>query len=143
MRTSTRTLAVIAGALRPRTWPRPSPSPLTRVWRSPWINRALHVMAVVQLRHRGTDGRRYYDRRVAEGKTPIEAMRALKRRLSDVVYHQLVADQKRQRQQEPAAARQDTRAFLRDPARPARTPTPALRTSHFPGPPTVTLRPLR
>jgi transposase len=66
------------------------------------INRTLHIMAVVQLRH-GTDGRRYYDRRVAEGKTPMEAMRALKRRLSDVVYHQLVEDQKRQRRQEPEA----------------------------------------
>jgi transposase len=59
------------------------------------INRALHIMAIVQLRH-DTDGRRYYDRRVAEGKTPMEAMRALKRRLSDVVYRQLVNDQKRQ-----------------------------------------------
>src|SRR5215203_803194 len=59
------------------------------------INRALHIMAIVQLRH-DTDGRRYYDRRVAEGKTPMEAMRALKRRLSDVVYRQLVNDQKQQ-----------------------------------------------
>jgi len=58
------------------------------------INRALHIMAVVQLRHPSTDGRRYYDRRVAEGKTPMEAMRALKRRLSDVVFRQLVNDQK-------------------------------------------------
>ena len=71
------------------------------------INRALHIMAVVQLRHAGTDGRRYYDRRVAEGKTPMEAMRALKRRLSDVVYRQLVNDQKQQR---PSHAEQDTEA---------------------------------
>jgi len=60
------------------------------------INRALHIMAVVQLRH-DTDGRRYYDPRVAEGKTPMEAMRALKRRLPNVVYRQLVNDQKQQR----------------------------------------------
>jgi transposase len=66
------------------------------------INRALHIMAVVQLRH-DTDGRRYYDRRVAEGKTPMEAMRALKRRLSNVVYHQLVEDQKRQRREQSEA----------------------------------------
>jgi hypothetical protein len=63
------------------------------------INRTLHIMAIVQLRY-ATDGRGYYDRRVAQGKTPMEAMRALKRRLSDVVYHQLVEDQKRQRRQE-------------------------------------------
>jgi len=48
-------------------------------------------MAVVQLRH-DTEGRRYYDRRLAQGKTSMEAMRALKRRLSDVVYKQMVAD---------------------------------------------------
>ena len=55
------------------------------------INRALHIMAVVQLRH-PTEGRAYYDRKVAAGKTPREAMRCLKRRLSDIVYHQMVLD---------------------------------------------------
>ena len=58
------------------------------------INRVLHTMAVVQLRH-DTEGRAYYRRKLAAGKTSMEAMRALKRRLSDVVYRQLVADQKR------------------------------------------------
>ena len=48
-------------------------------------------MAVVQLRH-ATKGRAYYDRKVAAGKTPMEAMRALKRRLSDVVFRQMAAD---------------------------------------------------
>jgi transposase len=57
------------------------------------INRALHIMAIVQLRH-DTEGRAYFRRRVAAGKTPMEALRALKRRLSDVVYRQLVADTK-------------------------------------------------
>jgi transposase len=55
------------------------------------INRVLHIMAVVQLRH-PTKGRAYYDRKVAAGKTPMEAMRCLKRRLSDVVYRQMTAD---------------------------------------------------
>ena len=55
------------------------------------INRVLHIMAAVQLRH-PTKGRAYYDRKVAAGKTPMEAMRALKRRLSDVVFRQMVAD---------------------------------------------------
>ena len=45
------------------------------------INRVLHIMAVVQLRH-DTPGRAYYRRRLAEGKTPMEALRALKRHLS-------------------------------------------------------------
>jgi transposase len=56
------------------------------------INRVLHIMAVVQLRHRDTEGRAYYDRKIAAGKTPREAMRCLKRRLSDIVYHQMVLD---------------------------------------------------
>ena len=74
------------------------------------INRTLHIMAVVQLRHPTTDGRRYYDRRVAEGKTPMEAMRALKRRLSDVVYRQLVNDQKQQPAQPANDGDQDREA---------------------------------
>ena len=55
------------------------------------INRALHIMAIVQLRH-DTEGRRYYRRKLAAGKTPMEALRALKRRLSDIAYRQMVAD---------------------------------------------------
>ena len=57
-------------------------------WR---INPALHIMAIVQIRH-NTPGRTYFRRRVAAGKTPMEAVRALKRRLSDVVNRRLVAD---------------------------------------------------
>jgi hypothetical protein len=60
------------------------------------INRVLHIMAVVQLRH-DTPGRAYYRRRLAEGKTTMEALRALKRHLSDVVYKRMVADAKRAR----------------------------------------------
>ena len=48
-------------------------------------------MATVQLRKR-TDGRDYYDRNKAAGKTPNEAMRCLKRRLSDIVYRTLLDD---------------------------------------------------
>jgi transposase len=55
------------------------------------INRALHIMAIVQLR-RDTPGRAYYRRRLAEGKTTMEALRALKRHLSDVVYKRMLHD---------------------------------------------------
>jgi transposase len=58
------------------------------------INRVLHIMAIVQLRN-ATEGRAYYDQRKAAGKTPMEAMRCLRRRLSNVVYRQVVDDQKR------------------------------------------------
>jgi transposase len=55
------------------------------------INRTLHIMATVQLRN-PTEGRAYYDRKKAAGKTSMEAMRCLKRRLSDIVYRQMVDD---------------------------------------------------
>ena len=55
------------------------------------INRTLHMMATVQLRN-PTEGRAYYDRKKASGKTSMEAMRCLKRRLSDAVYRTLLAD---------------------------------------------------
>ncbi|WP_432571130.1 transposase [Kineococcus sp. SYSU DK005] len=55
------------------------------------INRVLHIMAIVQMRH-DTEGRAYYRRKLAAGKSSMEAIRCLKRRLSDVVYRQMVAD---------------------------------------------------
>jgi transposase len=58
------------------------------------INRALHIMAVVQLRNQ-TKGRAYYDARKAGGMPSMMAMRALKRRLSNVVFARMLADQKR------------------------------------------------
>ena len=57
------------------------------------INRTLHIMAVVQLRHPGP-GRVYYDRKKAGGMASMMAMRALKRRLSNVVYARMLQDQK-------------------------------------------------
>ena len=56
------------------------------------INRVLHIMAVVQLRQRDSEGRAYYDRKVAAGKTPREAMRSLKRAATGIVCHQMVLD---------------------------------------------------
>ena len=55
------------------------------------INRVLHIMAVVQLRN-PTEGRAYFDRKKASGKTSMEAMRCLKRRLSDLVYKTMIDD---------------------------------------------------
>jgi transposase len=48
-------------------------------------------MATVQLRN-PTEGRAYYDRRKGDGKTSMEAMRALKRRLSNIVYRTMLDD---------------------------------------------------
>ena len=58
------------------------------------INRALHIMSIVQLRN-PTEGRAYYDAKKATGKTSMEALRALKRQLSNVVYQRMLTDQQR------------------------------------------------
>ncbi|MGA9278407.1 transposase [Ilumatobacter sp.] len=55
------------------------------------LNWAIQVIAISQLRH-DTIGRRYYDRKIEQGKTSKEALRALKRRISDTVYRHLVND---------------------------------------------------
>ncbi|MFW5469768.1 hypothetical protein ACOCJ4_06960 [Knoellia sp. CPCC 206435] len=49
-------------------------------------------MATVQLRTPSTEGRAYFDRKKAAGKTSMEAMRCLKRRLSDIVYRTMLGD---------------------------------------------------
>ena len=55
------------------------------------LNFCLHIMAITQIR-RDTAGRTYYLRKRTSGKNHNEAMRCLKRRLSDVVYRQLLDD---------------------------------------------------
>src|SRR5690348_14994008 len=55
------------------------------------INRVLHIMARVQLRN-PTEGRAYYERKKADGKAPMEAMRCVKRRLSDIVFQTMLND---------------------------------------------------
>jgi transposase len=59
------------------------------------VNHAIHMAAVTQIRYRHTPGRAYYDRKLAEGKTPKEALRSLKRRISDAVFARLQADARR------------------------------------------------
>ena len=58
------------------------------------MNHMIHIAAVTQIRN-DTDGQAYYRRKRAAGKKPMEAMRCLKRRISDAVYRQLVADAER------------------------------------------------
>ncbi len=57
-----------------------------------YLNHAIHMVAVVQIRERNTVGRAYFDRKVAEGKTKREALRSLKRQVSNAVFRQMVAD---------------------------------------------------
>lgn len=59
------------------------------------LNHALHMIAITQLRQPTTPGRIYYERKRAEGKTAREAIRSLKRRISNAVSLRLVADARR------------------------------------------------
>jgi transposase len=56
------------------------------------LNHALHMAAVTQIRNPATIGRIYFERKVAEGKTKKEALRSLKRQISNAVYRQLILD---------------------------------------------------
>ena len=56
------------------------------------LNSAIHMAAVTQLRHKYSVWRVYFDRKVADAKTKREALRSLKRHVSNAVYRQLVAD---------------------------------------------------
>jgi transposase len=55
------------------------------------LNHALHMIATNQVRYEGKGGV-YYRKKIAEGKTHREAMRCLKRRVSDAVFKKLMAD---------------------------------------------------
>ena len=55
------------------------------------LNRALHVAAVTQIRN-DTPGRGYYRRKLNEGKSRKQALRALKRQIAKTVYRHLAAD---------------------------------------------------
>jgi transposase len=60
------------------------------------LNRAIHIIAICQLRYPGP-GKDYYDRKRTEGKTGKEALRALKRQISNVIYRHLITDADRYR----------------------------------------------
>jgi transposase len=59
------------------------------------LNHAIHMAAICQLRQPHSEGRAYFERKVAEGKTKKKAVRALKRQISNAVYRRLVADARR------------------------------------------------
>ena len=56
------------------------------------LNHVIHMAAVTQIAHKHSDGHAYYQRKIKEGKTPSEARRALKRKISNAIYARLTAD---------------------------------------------------
>ncbi len=61
------------------------------------LNHALHLAAICQIRQPSSDGRVYFERKLSEGKTKKDAIRSLKRHISNAVYRQLVIDADRTR----------------------------------------------
>ena len=59
------------------------------------LNHAIHMAAVTQIRNPGSEGRAYFEKKLAEGKTRKEALRALKRQVSDAIFACLQADARR------------------------------------------------
>ena len=59
------------------------------------LNHAIHMAAVTQIRYRHSEGHACYQKKLAEGKTGKEALRALKRQVSDAIYACLQADARR------------------------------------------------
>ncbi len=59
------------------------------------INHAIHMAAVTQIRCQHSPGRACFDKKLAEGKTRKEALRALKRQISDAIFARLQADARR------------------------------------------------
>ena len=56
------------------------------------LNHAIHMVAICQIRQKDSEGRIYFEKKVAEGKTKREAIRSLKRHVANAVYRQLVVD---------------------------------------------------
>ncbi len=104
------------------------------------INKTLHIMATVQLRNQ-TPGRAYYDRKKNNGKTPREAMRCLKRRLSDTVYRTMLADLAPHQTADQVTGPGGQRATTLTPARPAHNPNTGTSDKPLQDPPTTSLNP--
>jgi hypothetical protein len=53
------------------------------------------MAAITQIRQRHSEGRAYYDKKLAEGQSPKEALRSLKRQVSNAIFACLQADARR------------------------------------------------
>ena len=93
------------------------------------LNHAIHMAAVTQIRYRHSKGRAYYEKKLAEGKTPKEALRALKRQVSDAIYAALRADARKAAAQ-PGEPGRATGGGSHPSAAGSRPQAPALRESH-------------
>ena len=100
------------------------------------VNHAIHMAAITQLSHKHSEGRAYYEKKIAEGMTGKTALRALKRKISDALYTRMIDDARHLQ----LRTREGTRGTTLHPARPAHTPKRQLFGKATPGPP-PTLKP--
>ena len=102
------------------------------------------MAAVTQISHRHSPGRAYSERKLAEGQTPKEALRSLKRRLSDVIFARLQADARRRGRpaikspgghvgNDSVASAADSHPGTGSSAKPLPDPHPPTTGSHSPG----------
>ena len=89
------------------------------------LNHAIHVAAVSQISHRGSEGYAYYQRKRATGMTGKCALRALKRKISDTLYERMLHDVRRR--EDPGGHSGNDAVSSAAGSHPDR---PALRTSH-------------
>src|SRR3954449_5155535 len=102
------------------------------------INRVLHIMARVQIRN-PSEGRDYYERKKADGKTPMEAMRCVKRRLSDIVFQAMLNDAVRGTEGKSGAGPGGQRGHDSDSSATGSHPHTGSSDKSLPGPATPTL----
>ncbi len=93
------------------------------------LNHALHIAAITQIRFSHSPGRAFFERKVTECKTKKEAVRALKRRIADAVYRQLLIDAPHR--DGPGRATGDDSSIQRDQLN---TPTAGSSEKPLPGP---------
>ena len=98
------------------------------------LNHAIHMAAITQIRYRHSDGRAYYDRKIAEGKTHKEALRALKRRVSDAIFAACRPTPGESQRRPGPRAREGNRGTTLSPARPAHTPSTGSSAKPLPDP---------
>ncbi len=91
------------------------------------LNHALHMAALSQIRYPDTIGRRYYDRKIAEGMKHKSALRALKRKISDNIYAHLINDARHANDEDPGGQSGNDSVSSAAGSHPEQ---PALRTSH-------------
>jgi transposase len=95
------------------------------------LNYAIHMAALVQIRHHDSAGRIYYDHKRADGMTSRCALRSLKRKISDTIYTRLVTDHRAARQAENKDPGGQSGNDTASSATGSHPETPALRRSHF------------